>query len=515
MSSPSASQPDAAGAAAVQSLLGQACVGALPDWLEKRRWFADKGRGISGMAIEDALIERVGLDWLALIVARVAFSDGGHARYLLPLTLTESPGAADIITRAASGAVSGVIVDATEKRWFGGWLLDQFAGETEFARGAWLFVAHAGVGTKIAAARNSPTTSVRTEQSNSSLRFGDLLIVKLFRRLQPGVNPDEEVLRALADVRFERVPRYVGSICWRPSDEATYAVALAQEFVANTGDGWTWMLQRLAGVASEEFDPGTDQFAAERLLGQRTGELHVALGAVQDPEFVPETTSPAVIDEDARRTLSAIEETILLLQEQRRHLPRPLMSRLPDAIAGLRALAKRADGYRDELNTLRIRVHGDYHLGQTLRTLDEDWVIIDFEGEPARSLAERRQRASVLKDVAGMLRSFAYARGVAERAAEASPAAGEASGRLEVWESGARRAFLDGYRQALGAAAIPFVPNDDEAFARALAAWELDKALYEVAYEARNRPDWLELPLRSLLPDLIDQAADSAGGAPA
>jgi maltose alpha-D-glucosyltransferase/alpha-amylase len=275
------------------------------------------------------------------------------------------------------------------------------------------------------------------------------------------------------------------------------------------------MLRRLAGVASGEFDPGTDQFAAERLLGQRTGELHVALGAVQDPEFVPGTTSPAVIDEDARRTLSAIEETILLLQDRRRHLPGPLMSRLPDAIAGLRALATRADGYRAELNTLRIRVHGDYHLGQTLRTLDEDWVIIDFEGEPARSLAERRQRASVLKDVAGMLRSFAYARGVAERAAEASPAAGEASGRLEVWESGARRAFLDGYRQALGAAAIPFVPNDDEAFARALAAWELDKALYEVAYEARNRPDWLELPLRSLLPDLIDQAADSAGGAPA
>jgi maltose alpha-D-glucosyltransferase/alpha-amylase len=276
------------------------------------------------------------------------------------------------------------------------------------------------------------------------------------------------------------------------------------------------MLRRLAGVASGEFDPGTDQFAAERLLGQRTGELHVALGAVQDPEFVPETTSPAVIDEDARRTLSAIEETILLLQDRRRHLPGPLMSRLPDAIAGLRALATRADGYRAELNTLRIRVHGDYHLGQTLRTLDEDWVIIDFEGEPARSLEERRQRASVLKDVAGMLRSFAYARGAAERAAETSPVSHrEVRAHLDVWEAGARRAFLEGYRQALAAAEMRLVPDDEGAFVRALTAWELDKALYEVAYEARNRPDWLELPLRSLLPDLIDQAADSAGGAPA
>jgi maltose alpha-D-glucosyltransferase/alpha-amylase len=194
------------------------------------------------------------------------------------------------------------------------------------------------------------------------------------------------------------------------------------------------------------------------------------------------------------------------------HLPEQLMTRLPEAIAGLRALAERADGYRDELNTARIRVHGDYHLGQTLRTPDGDWAIIDFEGEPARSLAERRQRASVLKDVAGMLRSFAYARGAAERAAEASAVPDrEARDRLAVWESGARRAFLEGYRQALAAAAMRFVPDDDEAFARALAAWELDKALYEVAYEARNRPDWLELPLRSLLPDLVDQAADSAG----
>ncbi|MCD6056894.1 MAG: Trehalose synthase-like protein [Thermomicrobiales bacterium] len=513
MSPPSASQPEAA---AVQSLLEEVCAGALPDWLEMRRWFADKGRGISGMAIEDVLVERVELDWLALTVARVEFVDGGAARYFLPLVLTDTPGDAHIITRAVSSAVSGDIVDATEKQWFGGWLLDQFAGVTELPPGAWDFAARPGAGAEIAAARSSPTTALRAEQSNSSLRFGDILIVKLFRRLQPGVNPDEEVLRALAGVRFERVPRYVGSICWRSPDDATYAIALAQQFVANTGDGWTWMLWRLAGVASGDVDPETEQFGAERLLGLRTGELHVALGAVQDPEFVSETTDYAAIDEDVRRTLAAIEETIQLLQERRRHLPEHLKGRLPEAIAGLRALADRADGYRDELNTRRIRVHGDYHLGQTLRTPDGDWVIIDFEGEPARSLAERRQRTSVLKDVAGMLRSFAYARGAAERAAEASPAAArEVKSRLDVWESGARRAFLDGYRQALAALATQFVPDDDEAFARALAGWELDKALYEVAYEARNRPDWLELPLRSLLPDLIDQAADSAGGAPA
>jgi maltose alpha-D-glucosyltransferase/alpha-amylase len=513
MRSPSAVQPDEIRASAIRSLLSETGAEALPDWLETRRWFADKGRDIGGAAIEDALVERVGLDWLVLAVARVTFADGSTVRYLLPLALTESPGEAEIITRISSGDVVGVVVDATDRSWFGSWLLDHLAEATDLAHGNWIFAAHPAASTDISAARGTSPTAVRAEQSNSSLRFGDILIVKLFRRLQPGLNPDEEVLRALADVRFERAPRYVGSVSWRSVDGAPYAVALAQAYVPNIGDGWTWMLQRLAGLAVGDIHPGTEPFAAERSLGRRTGELHVALGAVQEPGFTPETTDRTAIDRDTERTRAAIDETIRLLQERRSHLPESLATRLPDVSAGLRALAERANGYRNELSTQRIRVHGDYHLGQTLRTPDGDWVIIDFEGEPARSLEERRQRASVLKDVAGMLRSFAYARGAAERSAGCS-ADWAARRRLGPWEMGARRAFLEGYRQALATSEMRFVPEDDAAFARALAAWELDKALYEVAYEVRNRPHWLELPLRSLLPELLDQTADAAGGAP-
>jgi len=513
MSSTSVLHPDEEIARAIRALLNETGAEALPNWLETRRWFADKGREISGAAIEDALIERMGLDWLALAVARVTFADGSTARYLLPLALTETPGEAETITRVTSDVVTGMVVDATDRPWFGGWLLAHWAGATNQAHENWIFASHPAAGADIATARSTPPTVVREEQSNSSLRFGDTLIVKLFRRLQSGLNPDEEVLRALADVTFERVPRYVGSVSWRSADGAPYAVAMAQGFVPNIGDGWTWVLQQLADVAVGDIDAGTDPFVAERSLGQRTGELHVALSAVQDPRFAPETTDRAAVDRDVERTRAAIDETIRLLQERRSQLPEYVASRLADVITGLRALGERSSGYRDELGKRRIRVHGDYHLGQTLRTPDGDWVIIDFEGEPARSLEERRQRASALKDVAGMLRSFAYARGAAERAAGGS-ADRAARSRLEAWEIGARHAFLDGYRQALAATELRFVPEDDAAFANALAAWELDKALYEVAYEARNRPDWLEIPLRSLLPDLLYQVVDAAGGAP-
>jgi maltose alpha-D-glucosyltransferase/alpha-amylase len=426
----------------------------------------------------------------------------------LPFTLTESS-SGDVVVVPAAQSQNLAIADATETAWFGTWLLDQLEGLNIAARGAWNFVAHPAAGTLIAAARSRPASLMRAEQSNSSLRFGDVLMVKLFRRLQPGPNPDEEVLRALADAGFERVPRYIGSVFWCTEGE-TFAVAVIQEFVPNIGDGWTWILQRLEGVATGILDPEDDGYHAERLLGQRTGELHDALGRLQDPGFEPQETDHGAIEADVRRTRTAIDETIGLLVQRQSHLPDKIRTQMPEMIDALRSLSDQTDGYGQEARSLRIRVHGDYHLGQTLRTLDGDWTILDFEGEPARSLAERRQRTSALKDVAGMLRSFAYARGAAERVANV---AGDdaVSSRLREWEVRARQAFLEGYRQVLGVTALPLVPDSDDAFTRALTAWELDKALYEVAYEARNRPDWIELPLRALLPQFFAQPTDARG----
>ena len=497
-----------------ERLLREASAVALPAWMETRRWFADKGRGIATIEIEDAIIEQVEPHWLALAVVQVAFKDGNTARYLLPLTLTRSGTRQDEVIAAAPGSDVGVLIDATETPWFGEWLLARLAESKGAAGGTWSYVSHGAAESAIALARRRQASVMRAEQSNSSIRFGDVLIMKLIRRLQPGPNPDEEVLRALLDAGFARVPRYIGSVSWRSTRGETFAVAVIQEFVPNVGDGWTWMLNRLRAIAAGGIEARGDDFAAEQLLGRRTGELHLALSSVSEPGFAPEPADRATVALDTDRTRVAIEETIGLLLERQANLPENIRTRLPEAIAGLRALSGRVDGYADEAETRRIRVHGDYHLGQTLRTPDGDWTIIDFEGEPARPLDERRQRSSVLKDVAGMLRSFAYARGAAER--EAVIAGDDvARARLQQWESGVRRSFLTGYRQALDISPLPLIPVEDEAFGRALAAWELDKALYEVAYEARNRPDWIELPLRALLPDLFDQPADGPGTAPA
>jgi trehalose synthase-fused probable maltokinase len=485
------SRDDLAGAAPALTQVAEILNAALPSWLETQRWFADKGRGIAGVEVEDALVERANGDVLILAIVCVAFRSGEDARYLLPLAWTRKPNEAAVIAEASLDGRAGALVESTDLPWFGRWLIDAMlsgnaGGDT------WVFAPQPDAHERLEAARRVPAMVMRAEQSNTSLRFDDVLMTKLVRRLQAGPNPDEEMLRALAGIGFARVPPYVGGAAWRASDGRTYPIVLAQGFVPNLGDGWSWMLQRVADPSLADGLPSPGSDSPERLLGRRTGELHVALAGVAEPGLAPEPATVTTIAEDRHRVHDAVEQTISVLNEAANVLPPTLRQSLPATIGRLRDAAARAEGFTAEAATQRIRVHGDFHLGQTLRTPEQDWVIIDFEGEPARPVAERRQKSSALKDVAGMLRSFAYARGVAERGG-GNPAA------LAAWESAARQAYLEGYRAAVRAAPLPLVPADEEAFMAALAAWELDKALYEVAYELRNRPDWVELPLRGLI----------------
>lgn len=471
--------------AVLQALLLNA--GRANGWLPQQRWYADKGRVITSSEVMALRLEPAPEGTLALVVAQFRFADHDASRYFIPLYVA-APGdeAGEALGRVGSDAV----FDAVTQPWFGEWLLRAF----QELDPAWPSDLGPDAAAYLERASAHPAQVLRGEQSNTSIRFGDALIVKLFRRLQPGVNPDEEALRVLSTQGFAHAPAFVGSLAWLGPDGLPFPLALATSFVSHQSDGWTWLLSQLSEIAEGgEIDAGP-----ERLLGQRTAEMHLALAASGDEAFTPEASTLTEIEENQRRTRAALQQTADLIRERADTLPAETQAELPAIFAALQRAETDLSGYDAEIGHPRIRTHGDFHLGQTLRTGD-DWIILDFEGEPARPVAERRQRASALKDVAGMLRSFAYAHGAAALSLPGNSPP-EAESRLLEWEAAARAAFLTAYRQTIAGEQRNLVPESEEDFARALRAWELDKALYEVAYEARNRPTWLAIPLAALMP---------------
>ena len=411
----------------------------LAPWIAGQRWFAGKTRRITSVVAEDALPVGDATLW----IARVVLDDGGAERYALPLLEGATP------------------ADALDDPAFCHALLALILGG---GRAAGTRGEAVGVPTRARPAERDgrPPRRLTGEQSNTSVLFGDAIILKHFRRLAAGVNPDVEITRFLTErTAFRHTPRLLGSLEYRDG-AGPWALAMVQDLVADARDGWRWLLERLAA--------GDGALAALARLGRRTAELHLALASdPRDPDFAPE-----------RVAASDVAAWTAGVQRQLDAARAALGGRLPDGVpprvdgAGLGGL----------VGTLKIRHHGDFHLGQTLAVREgEDFVIIDFEGEPLRPLDERRRKHTPLRDVAGMLRSLGYA------AASATAPDG--------WEEQAHVAFLDGYRSAAGAA--PFLPADATAFTRALAVLELEKAAYEVVYEANNRPDWIKIPVRGLV----------------
>jgi trehalose synthase-fused probable maltokinase len=312
------------------------------------------------------------------------------------------------------------------------------------------------------------------EQSNSSLVFDERLALKLYRRIGPGVNPELEVLRFLTERGFEHTAALEGYVSYegRPL-EAT--LAILQEFVPSKGDGWELALDALESGDTERLP------LRARRLGEVTALLHNALGSDPgDPHFAPEEPST-----EALALLSAS------IDEEIEHV----FTSLPE-IPALEQVRGRGEEVRDHLRLLThignvgriIRTHGDYHLGQALWTNEDDWLILDFEGEPARSVPERRRKTSPLRDVAGMLRSFAYAASAAKIQRGIDPPAG--------WEERCRAEFLDGY---LDKAEPSLLPAGRDQVERLLTVFELEKAVYELRYELNNRPDWVAIPVAGIL----------------
>ena len=430
----------------------------LAAWISRQRWFGGKGRAIDSLSIESDVEVAPGLRHLIVAV----WQESSRDRYQILLGERHEP--PDRLTHALIGVHDGVYYyDAVYDSDRTGFLLDGMARD-DTRRG--LRMRHVpGV---------TVDTSLRSlvlgaEQSNTSLVYGDAYICKLFRRLIPGVNPELEIITALAARDAPHIAQPYG---WVETDldGMTTTLAVMQEFLPTANDGWDLALASvrdlygsMPGVSAA--DAGGDFAAESRRLGEATAAVHGEL-ARAFPTSVVE-----------------VHEVKRMAETFRRRLGRAV-AEVPDLRAHVHALEEAYRQVEDLTDEVPVqRVHGDYHLGQVMRTPTE-WVLLDFEGEPGQPLAERRALSSPLRDVAGMLRSFDYA----ARHLLADHARPEVlEDRAQEWADRNRAAFLEGYADGGGV-----ISPADSALLR---AFELSKAVYEVVYEARNRPTWIGIPM--------------------
>ena len=444
----------------------------LLDWIVAQRWFGSKTREVAHVDVSECVSLREGEEppELALALIEARFGEGTHETYQLPLG--RRPASEGWDERVIGEADGATIYDALADPACGRELLHAMRRSAEVQaeegtlRFRWAETAGAGLGGTV------DVRPVGVEQSNSSVVFGDALILKAFRRVEPGVNPELELLRFLSERGFPNIAPLAG---WYEYEgrfiDAT--LGILQEYVAGARDGWELALEELAADPDGFLEP-------VRELGRTTGELHTVLGSDNSsPDFAPDQPSQEALSLLTADVDEQIERIFLDLPES--EAVAPIAGRGQDVREKLQALSHISAGGRV------IRTHGDYHLGQTMLS-DRGWVILDFEGEPGRPLPERRLKRSPLRDVAGMLRSFSYATAGAELLRGVSAPAD--------WEERARTVFLDGY---FAGADPSLLPPGEAPTQQLLSVFELEKAVYELRYELNNRPDWVPIPVAGIL----------------
>ena len=476
----------------------------LPGYVSTARWFGGKARAPQSWNIRDVVPISSAADAARLVFLEITYPEGASDTYLLPLQITAADTAAQLPPNAIVGrfADGAVLCDALHDATFRDALF-QLIARGQSLRGATGEITGTP-GPLLAPVTTAPASRVlAVEQSNSSIIYGEVAFLKLYRRLEEGVNPDAEILRFLGAQHFPHVPPFGGAIEYRDA-EGGRVLALALGLVPNDGDAWRFTLRHLEAYYAHLFGddlPGAAHLLAAYLaaaaqLGTRTGELHRALAAdTGDLGFTPEPFT--------HRDATALGTTLRLAVQQVHTL---LIERDATLDAETRALAQRLRAAEDLLLTradalpqlatraAKIRTHGDYHLGQVLHG-PGGFVIIDFEGEPMAPLAARRRHLSPFRDVAGMLRSFHYAAHAAlEPLGDARP---PLSADAEAWAQQAQRTFLNAWLAATRGAV--FRDPDPTTERTLLDAFLLEKALYEIRYEVNNRPTWLAIPLRGAL----------------
>ena len=511
----------------------------LAPFLLRQRWFGGKARGVRSARFVDWGLLRRGPQPLFMTVVDVQYDDGERDKYFLPLAILAAIDARGVEERTphavlarVTGARKGVLFDA--------WLDDRFARalleglerqeETRTRRGSF-HAMQTSVFRDLRGADDFRVARLTSEQSNTSLLFGDRLILKLFRRIEPGTNPDYEIGRYLTEqIRYPRVPAVAGAFEYRAPAEPPTTIGLMQQLVESQADGWRHATDELSrfydaverrplptaplpGTFAEMAStapprPVVDVMGAylgtAETLGRRTAEVHLALAQnASDPSFAPQAFTKVDLTNltvdataQARKAIDGVKAVTadgrVKLADDLADLAKKFLVREERLLTRIRSLPAL------EFSVAKTRVHGDYHLGQVLWA-EGDFYILDFEGEPARPLAQRREKQSPLKDVAGMLRSFSYA-AYAALFAQDQKRPGYFShydAWARVWQTWASAAFLRGYLGTAGAAL--FVPTEPSQRDALLHLFMLDKALYELNYELNNRPDWVRIPLLGIL----------------
>ncbi|MBK8182184.1 MAG: maltose alpha-D-glucosyltransferase [Candidatus Competibacteraceae bacterium] len=524
----------------------------LPEFLPTQRWFAGKGGPIEKVEFEKYDIWPDHSEWLLTRIRVWLVGRPEPQNYALPLALAWEDDGDEKLRPLWPYALAKVRVQARMGLLYGAFSDERFCQTlvSMIARGAqiplgqgWLRFSATGMFTELAGDSPDvlPAKRLALDSSNTTIAIGDRLLMKAYRRLQTGINPELEIGRFLTEGAFPNIAPLAGALEYEDEAGDRIALVMLQSFVENQGDAWSYTQDYLKRFLTDYLEqPDEVRKAGENvhsayllavgILGRRTGELHQALGrATGNPAFDPEPITVADMIGWVDRIREEAESTFNLLKQSRTRLPESVQA-LAEQVLGAGISLPRAGRYASLIaqilesrgsaaaraagiealtpRAMKKRYHGDYHLGQVL-VAKGDVILIDFEGEPSRSLEERRAKHSPLRDVVGMLRSFSYAAHTALRQAIADGTRGRAtlSPLLGDWEQQTRSAFLDAYIAVAGN--CPGYPDDPDQVNVLLELFTLEKVCYELRYELDNRPDWVEIPLRGLRELLLLPADDT------
>ena len=517
-------------------------------WLRSQRWFGGKAKTIKLVTIRDTFPVPCAEETFYLALVQVDYVQGDFDLYQLPLAFAQGKAAdklrqdtprfviAELATQG--GTRHGVLYDALGCREFTKALLDLVASRRTLKtkRGEVLGSRTSAFRRVLGDAPLPQPTVGKAEQSNSSVIYGDKFILKIFRRLDAGTNPDLEIGRFLTAKEFPNAQRLAGAIEFCGPKDERLTLGILNGYVANAKDAWEYTLDSigrfydrvisliadgkpapmgelsLARLLRQELTPAVDEIVgtyldSARVLGECTAAMHLALASEpEDREFAPEPFTPHYVRGLFQSMRNLATQNLRLLRKQLKTLP-PEVTAAAQRVIDLEPeiLKRYRPLYEQRITARRIRCHGDFHLGQVLYT-GKDFIIIDFEGEPAVPLSERRIKRSALRDVAGMVRSFHYAAWAGlhqqvQRGSVPPDSLPKYEPWVRLWYQSVAGAYLKAYRRTMGESEV--LPKSAEELDLMLQAYLLNKAMYEVGYELNNRPEWLRIPLQGIL-QLID-----------